>query len=101
MSSTESEPPPTRDRFHALKTWPDFWDAVASGRKTFEVRKNDRGFCEGDILLLQRWEPEAQAYTLDATGHPMTVAKRISYVLTGPQFGIEAGYSVLGLEPVS
>ena len=34
---------------HNLKAWPEFFDAVADGRKTFEVRRNDRGYREGDI----------------------------------------------------
>lgn len=89
-----------RDRFHALKTWPSFFDAVMDGSKTFEVRKNDRGYCPGDIILLQRFDPQTGTYTTDADGHPLTVAKRVSYMLTGPQFGIEAGYSVMGLQNV-
>lgn len=43
---------------HELKTWPEYFKEVKSGRKTFEVRKNDRDFCEGDILHLNEWEPK-------------------------------------------
>lgn len=95
-----ADPQTTRDRFHSLKTWPSFFDAVADGSKTFEVRRNDRGFCQGDVLLLQRWDPNAECYSMDAAGHPLTIAKRVSYLLTGPQFGIETGYSVMGLQNV-
>lgn len=86
-----------RDRFHALKTWPEFFDAVCEGRKTFEVRRDDRGFREGDILGLQRWEPERGDYTRDGTGHPIMRAVRVTYVLPGGQFGVEPGFVVLGL----
>ena len=37
---------------HELKTWPQFWPALCDGSKTFELRKNDRGFEVGDILIL-------------------------------------------------
>lgn len=30
---------------------------MADGSKTFEVRKNDRGFQPGDIVDLQEWDP--------------------------------------------
>src|SRR5690348_13292378 len=41
---------------HVLKVWPDFYAAIASGRKTFEIRKDDRDFAEGDRLLLREWD---------------------------------------------
>lgn len=40
---------------HDLKVWPEFWDMLASGDKPFELRKDDRGFRAGDILLLREW----------------------------------------------
>ncbi len=79
---------------HDLKTWPVYWDAINSGAKTFEVRKDDRGFQKGDILHLKRWalnnwhEQKFNCPVIEAT---------ITYVLTGGQFGIEPGYVVLGL----
>lgn len=42
---------------HDLKIWPQFFDALASGTKTFEVRKNDRDFRAGDLLRLREWDP--------------------------------------------
>ena len=40
---------------HVLKTWTTYFNAVVSGGKNFEVRKDDRGFQKGDILCLQCW----------------------------------------------
>ncbi len=42
---------------HELRTWPAAYAAVAEGRKTFEVRHNDRGFAVGDVLVLREWQP--------------------------------------------
>ena len=36
-----------------LKILPEYFEAVKSGKKTFELRKNDRDFCVGDILILR------------------------------------------------
>lgn len=43
---------------HALKVWPDYFDAIADGSKTFEVRWDDRTFLPDDRLLLREWSPE-------------------------------------------
>jgi len=45
-------------RVHRLKTVDPYFTDVAVGRKTFEVRKNDRGFRVGDVLVLEEWHPE-------------------------------------------
>ena len=40
-------------RIHELKTWPQFFDSIVDGTKTFELRKDDRGFEVGDAVLLR------------------------------------------------
>ena len=42
---------------HSLKTWPEYFKAVKSGDKTFEIRKDDRQFMVGDIIELLEYEP--------------------------------------------
>lgn len=64
-------------RTHVLKIWPEFFDAIADGRKTFEVRFDDRGYREGDLLRLREWEPAGEVYT----GREITV--RVTYILRG------------------
>jgi len=39
---------------HELKTDPFVFDEVQAGDKTFEIRKDDRGFRVGDTLVLKR-----------------------------------------------
>ena len=90
--------PDTWPEVHYLKTWPAFFDAVACGAKPFEVRKDDRGFAVGQLLILQRYDPETGKYSEDEHGAHVCLARRVSYVLRGGQLGIEEGYVVLGLE---
>lgn len=48
---------------HALKTEPQFFEAVIDGSKTFEVRKNDRDFRVGDYLALNELDDTREGYT--------------------------------------
>ncbi len=86
---------------HKLKTLSPYWDAVASGDKTFEVRRDDRGFQKGDVLVLEKFDGARARYVMDGYGiaaRPMTIRAEITYILTGGQFGIEPGYVVMGLK---
>ena len=81
---------------HDLKTLDRYYDAIVDGRKTFEVRLNDRAFQTGDIIRLRKVNDKGYYvdYILAWT------ERRITYVLQGGQFGIEPRYCVLGLAPV-
>ena len=78
---------------HDLKVWPVFFAALASGDKTFELRRDDRGFAVGDRLRLREWSPSAECYT------GREVSRVVTYKLSGPSVvgGIADGYCVLGL----
>jgi hypothetical protein len=41
---------------HDLKCWPEYFQPVIEGKKTVELRMNDRGFRVGDRLLLREWK---------------------------------------------
>lgn len=75
---------------HILKTIDHYYDAVEDGRKTFEIRANDRGFQTGDELELVR---------INSDFHPTgeRLVREISYMLTGGQFGLEPSYVILAL----
>lgn len=84
----------TTQRSHELKCWPSFFDAIRDGSKTFEVRKNDRGFQKGDILRLVEYDPER--LVVRETGR--VIYAHVSYVLSG--WGVEPGYVAMGLSDV-
>jgi hypothetical protein len=91
---------------HELKTWPEFFDAVDSGKKTFEVRHDDRGFQVGDTLTLMRWRPNpGRLYSGDYVDREdrevgwdkcAKLKLCITYKLPGGRFGIDAAWCVLG-----
>ncbi len=77
---------------HYLKTWPQFYGAVARGDKNFEVRKDDRAYQAGDTLTLQYYDPENPH---DSSTPQLD--RLVTFVLRGGQFGVEPGYVVMGL----
>lgn len=85
---------------HNVKCWPNYFDAIERGDKTFDVRRDDRGYQRGDTLVLEKFDPKKNGYvypTHHLSAKPFSIKKTISYVLTGGQFGIEPGYVVLAL----
>lgn len=81
----------TPPRTHALKTWPVVMDALLTRAKSFDVRRDDRGYRVGDMLIQREWDPA----TGDYTGRSMRAM--ITYLLPGGQFGIEAGYVCMSI----
>ncbi|XOB40677.1 MAG: DUF3850 domain-containing protein [Candidatus Nealsonbacteria bacterium] len=57
------------------KTYPEFFDLVKSGKKRFELRLADFDIKEGDIFVLQEWDPKTQQYT------GREIRKKVRYVL--------------------
>jgi ASC-1-like (ASCH) protein len=45
------------------KIWPEYFDAVSSGRKKCELRLNDFEISDGDTLVLEEWDPKTKEYT--------------------------------------
>jgi hypothetical protein len=72
---------------HEIKTREPFWTDVRAGRKTFEIRVNDRDYRVGDRLLLRSLE----------TGS--VCVRRVTYMVDGPPF-LPPGLCVMGLTRV-
>ena len=56
------------------KIWPEYFDAILSGKKKFELRLNDFQVNEGDVLLLEEWDPVTKMYT------GRNIEKKVTYV---------------------
>lgn len=84
---------------HNIKIWPEYFQAVLDGTKTFEVRKDDRGYQVGDTLVLQEWWPpeEVDGQWTIGFGTGRECRRTVTYILHGPAFGIEDGYVVMGI----
>lgn len=74
---------------HKLKIWPEYFELVINEKKSFEVRKNDRDFKVGDMLILREWNPETEKYT---GSH---IHRRVTYILRSPNPFIELGDNII------
>ena len=79
---------------HQLKTIQPNFDDLASGRKTFELRKADRNYQVCDTLLLQEYNSETDEYT----GKELRF--EVTHILTGGRFGLAADYCILSLKRI-
>lgn len=81
---------------HALKTWKEFYSLLEKGDKTFELRKDDRPFEVGDILLAQEYDKEKKEYSGKENPFVITFILRDAEAL-----GLKKGYCVLGIKEKS
>ena len=45
------------------KIWPEYFEKILSGEKTYEFRLNDFDCETGDVLVLKEWNPKTGEYT--------------------------------------
>ena len=45
------------------KIWPEYFQAIVDGKKTYELRLADFECSEGDTLVLKEWNPKTKLYT--------------------------------------
>jgi ASC-1-like (ASCH) protein len=77
---------------HELKLSPNFWEPVISGKKCFEIRKNDRDYRQGDRVIFY------QTLENDETAYLVSPEFKITYVLSG--WGLQEGYVCFGIKEV-
>ena len=84
-------------KVHELKCWPEFFNAIIEGRKTFEIRKNDRDYQPGDCLVLKEWQPNVTGTAaLDGEYTGRETRQMVPYVTTWAQI---PGHVVMSLKP--
>lgn len=83
---------------HQLRTLPEYFEAVISGNRTFEVRKNDRDFKVGDFLALNELteNPVNEDGDRKETGRCCLV--EVMYILDNPTF-CQTGQIIMGIKP--
>ena len=79
-------------KVHELKTINPHFHDIWIGLKNFELRKNDRGFKVGDILVLNEYNPEHDKYI------GRNIKATIKHILSGGQYGLSDEYCILSIK---
>ena len=86
MNNLPSDTQENGQKVHHIKLGATFFEEVASGEKTFELRKNDRDYKKGDILEMMEFK--------DGKNTGRTVRVLVTYILE--EFaGLEDGYCIM------
>ena len=93
---------------HQMKLNDRYFDAVANGTKSFEIRKDDRGFRVGDVLELYRVNDNGLYVSNDGTyasndrSGLKPIQVKVTYIFTHNDFpaGIPEGFVVMSIERV-
>lgn len=79
---------------HELKILPQYFQAVWNETKTFELRKDDRDYHGGDLLLLKEWDGTKY------TGSVLYV--KVTYILRDAEkYGLKDGYVIMGVRHIT
>lgn len=89
---------------HELKVDPQMWSRLLDGSKTFELRKDDRGYQAGDELILREFrskdhECSDQSCRDNWRSPDRTLVRyRIGFVAKGRFYGLDLGdFAILSL----
>ena len=86
MQNLPSDTQETGQTVHQIRLAKSYFDDVANGIKTFELRKNDRGYKKGDILEMMEFA--------DGKNTGRMVRVLVTYILED-YTGIEDGYCIM------
>jgi len=82
-----------KNHVHELKCHPDPFDAIDNGRKTCELRRDDRGYMVGHRLLLREFESET-----GYSGRWLFVT--VEHIIRAWDWpGMAGGYVVMSIKP--
>lgn len=83
-------------KVHELKIQQDYYENVFNGRKTFELRKNDRGFQVGDLIQFRVLGKNLFGLDNSILTPQLYV---ITYILENvPEYGLDKEYCILGIK---
>jgi ribosomal protein S17 len=57
------------------KAWPELFQKVLEGKKKFDIRLADFDVKEGDVLILEEYNPKTKEYT------GRSIKKKVSFVM--------------------
>ena len=69
------------------KIYPEYFDLVAKGKKRFEFRVADFDIKDGDMLVLEEWDPKTKKHTGRSLIKKVGYIKKITLESMEKEFG--------------
>lgn len=82
---------------HDVKSWSHFFRAIKSGAKVHDLRKNDRNYNVGDVLLLREYDFVNGKYTGDTLEAVITYITDNRVPCAFSSSVLDKGYCILSL----
>ena len=81
------------------KVWPEYFQLIKDGKKTYELRLADWECNEGDILVLQEWNPKTNDYTGRELKKEVTYVGKTKNMTFWPKEDVEKyGYQIISFK---
>ncbi len=81
------------------KVWPEYFQKILDGSKTFELRLADWVCKPGDVLVLLEWDPKTKEYTGRKLEKEITYVLKTKEVDLWPEEDVEKyGYQIISLK---
>ena len=84
-------------KIHELKILPQYFKEVEENKKTFELRKDDRDYKVGDVLLLKEWNPN-ETYTAVDDEETHYSGKKVVRIITNILRDIDPAIGISSLD---
>ncbi|MBU3923860.1 MAG: DUF3850 domain-containing protein [Nanoarchaeota archaeon] len=81
------------------KIWPEYFQEILNGNKTYELRLADWECNEGDILVLKEWNPKTKTHTGRVIEKEVGFVGKIKNFNFWPKEDVEKyGYQIISLK---
>ena len=81
------------------KVWLEYFQKIKDGKKTYELWLADWECNEGDILVLQEWNPETKDYTGREMKKEVTYVGKTKNMTFWPKKDVEKyGYQIISFK---
>lgn len=83
---------------HTVRSWAHFFDAIAAGKKTHDLRKDDRNYQVGDVLRLERFDNINGHATGETVDVDVTYITNRNAPCAFSSSVVEPGYCILSIQ---
>lgn len=87
---------------HELKSWPEFFEPLVAGLRTFDLRRSDdRTFSPGDTIRFREFDPRTQRYTGRECRGEITYVTSASHPCALSGEGLDGNFCILAVRLIS